>query len=366
MRPPTGGVRACEVDPDHLDRRGKSRRSRRAERTERDGDASAGRVRHGFSPIAHRDKLSTGRGTPVTRPTAPRQARQMDIRLASKHSPIVFSAPPARVNRRWRSALGVGLLSVVALASDMVSPAAGAMGAQQWVWPLVPTHEVVGAFDPPDEPWLPGHRGVDLAGHPGQAVHAAGTGQVTFAGQVAGLGVIVINHGALRTTYEPVHPTVAVGVAVTAGDVVGRLAAAGHCLPATCLHWGLLRGDTYLNPLLLVGGGPVRLLPLSGLALDPGTTLTGSSRAGSTSSIQATNLRSARWADSAKPQSSAGGTGQVSRPEPTTRRALRPSASSQASAADHWLWAGGLTLSLVGAGLSLRFPVRRVLARRVR
>jgi hypothetical protein len=291
----------------------------------------------------------------------------MDIRLASKHSPIVFRAQPARVrwlNRRLWFALGVGLLSIVALASEMVSPAAGAMGPQQWVWPLAPTHEVVGAFDPPDEPWLPGHRGVDLAGHPGQAVHAAGTGQVTFAGQVAGLGVIVINHGALRTTYEPVNPTVAVGVPVAAGDVVGRLATAGgHCLPATCLHWGLLRGDTYLNPLLLVGGGPVRLLPLSGLALDPGTTLTDSSRAGSTSSIQATSLRSARGADSTKPASSAGGTGQVSRPEPTTRRALRLPTRSQPSAADHWLWAGGLTLSLVGAGLSLRFPVRRVLAR---
>jgi hypothetical protein len=31
-----------------------------------------------------------------------------------------------------------------------------------------------------------------------------------------------------------------------------------------CLHWGLLRGATYLNPLTLVGAGPIRLLPASG------------------------------------------------------------------------------------------------------
>ena len=40
-----------------------------------------------------------------------------------------------------------------------------------------------------------------------------------------------------------------------------------HCLPAACLHWGLRAGDTYLDPLQLVGGPmPVRLLPLDSAA----------------------------------------------------------------------------------------------------
>ena len=38
-----------------------------------------------------------------------------------------------------------------------------------------------------------------------------------------------------------------------------------HCWPRTCLHWGWIRGDTYLDPLILVGAGPVRLMPLQGL-----------------------------------------------------------------------------------------------------
>lgn len=54
-----------------------------------------------------------------------------------------------------------------------------------------------------------------------------------------------------------------VGDRVAAGDVVGRLEVVGsHCFPAACLHWGWLHGETYLDPLRLVGGGPVRLLPL--------------------------------------------------------------------------------------------------------
>ena len=43
----------------------------------------------------------------------------------------------------------------------------------------------------------------------------------------------------------------------------GTLELAGsHCFPRACLHWGWLRGETYLDPLGLVGAGPVRLLPL--------------------------------------------------------------------------------------------------------
>lgn len=132
------------------------------------------------------------------------------------------------------------------------------------VWPLVPRPEVVAAFEPPSAPWGPGHRGVDLLGHPGETVHAAAAGTVVFAAPLAGRGVVVVDHGSVRTTYEPVQATVHVGDKVGAGQPLGRLEMAmSHCFPRACLHWGLLRGDTYLDPLMLVGGGPVRLLPLT-------------------------------------------------------------------------------------------------------
>jgi murein DD-endopeptidase MepM/ murein hydrolase activator NlpD len=132
------------------------------------------------------------------------------------------------------------------------------------VWPLDPRPEVVAGFDPPTTAYGAGHRGVDLAGTTGQPVRAALDGVVTYAGLLAGRGVVVVSHGVTRTTYEPVDATVRVGDRVRAGQVIGRLAWTGsHCRPAACLHWGLLRGDTYLDPLSLVGAGPVRLLPLA-------------------------------------------------------------------------------------------------------
>ena len=133
------------------------------------------------------------------------------------------------------------------------------------VWPLTPRPAVVHGFDPPTSQWGAGHRGVDLAGSPGQVVRAASGGTITFAGILAGKGVVVVSHGATRTTYEPVDASVSVGQTVGSGQPIGTLSLAfSHCFPRACLHWGLLRGETYLNPLALVGAGPVRLLPPDG------------------------------------------------------------------------------------------------------
>ena len=94
-------------------------------------------------------------------------------------------------------------------------------------------------------------------------VRSALAGTVTFAGVLAGRGVVVVDHGDVRTTYEPVTNSVSVGDAIARGGVIGRLDLAGsHCFPEACLHWGLIRGSTYLDPLSLVGGGPIRLLPM--------------------------------------------------------------------------------------------------------
>ena len=125
---------------------------------------------------------------------------------------------------------------------------------------------IVRSFDPPDEPWLAGHRGIDLLASPGSPVVAVLAGRVSFAGRIAGRGVVVVSHGDTRTTYEPVAASVTSGESVGAGAVLGRLELLGsHCLPRACLHWGLLRGETYLDPLTLVGRGPVRLVPWTGL-----------------------------------------------------------------------------------------------------
>ncbi len=110
-------------------------------------------------------------------------------------------------------------------------------------WPLRPEPEVVARFDLPDSPYGAGHRGVDLAGSVGQVVRSALPGRVTYAGSIAGRGVVVVDHGATRTTYEPVAASVPLGTSIARGDPIGTLELGGsHCFPRTCLHWGWISG----------------------------------------------------------------------------------------------------------------------------
>ncbi len=109
---------------------------------------------------------------------------------------------------------------------------------------------VLSEFAPPPQDWESGHRGTDLAARIGQSVHASAAGRVSFAGQVGGTPTVVIAHGRLRTTYQPVTPSVRVGQRLRAGQRIGRLASGSHCA-RSCLHWGLKEGGRYLDPTLL-------------------------------------------------------------------------------------------------------------------
>ncbi|MGV9798542.1 M23 family metallopeptidase [Mycobacterium sp. NPDC003449] len=137
-------------------------------------------------------------------------------------------------------------------------------------WPVSPRPAVTRTFDAPAPNWKRGHRGVDLAGTSGQAVHAAGPGTVVFAGTLAGRPVVSVAHpGGLRTSYEPVAPAVRVGQVVGAGQPLGLLVE-GHagCPVPACLHWGAMWGPAsradYVDPLGLLAETPIRLKPLTG------------------------------------------------------------------------------------------------------
>jgi len=137
--------------------------------------------------------------------------------------------------------------------------------ASSWVAPLAGPLVLDRGFDPPATAYGTGHRGVDLRGTTGQSVLTAGAGRVSYAGLLAGRGVVTVVHaGGLRTTYEPLTATVRVGQLVGVGQPIGTLGG-GHCRDGgPCLHWGLLRGATYLDPMSLLGVTGVRLLPLDG------------------------------------------------------------------------------------------------------
>ncbi|MGJ6981149.1 peptidoglycan DD-metalloendopeptidase family protein [Aestuariimicrobium soli] len=127
---------------------------------------------------------------------------------------------------------------------------------------------VTRAFDPPDQRWGAGHRGVDLAAGPGTVVRAAADGVVTFSGTIAGRGVVAVTHvpaSRLRTTYEPLVPSVRAGQRVKRGQELGRIADTVDRHDG--LHWGLIEGETYLDPLawsqdrVRASADEVRLLP---------------------------------------------------------------------------------------------------------
>ncbi|MFE9745666.1 peptidoglycan DD-metalloendopeptidase family protein [Saccharothrix saharensis] len=160
------------------------------------------------------------------------------------------------------------VLALTATATLPVAPLAQASRPPRFAWPLAPPHRVVRPFEPPATEYAAGHRGVDLAAPPGSPVLAAADAVVVHAGPVADRAVVSLLHpGGLRTTYEPVHPTVHRGQRVRRGTPIGTLHP-GHegCPTEACLHWGALRptpprSRTYLDPLHLLANGRVRLLP---------------------------------------------------------------------------------------------------------
>jgi murein DD-endopeptidase MepM/ murein hydrolase activator NlpD len=166
-------------------------------------------------------------------------------------------------------AAAVVLLAVLCLnpgTAAATGPTAAPSPAERFEWPLAPPHPVLRPFQPPSTPYGPGHRGVDLGGQAGEPVLAAGSGLVLYAGPLADRSLVSIEHASgLRTTYEPVRPTVRVGQQVRRGQVIGVLLGGHPGCPATapmvCLHWGVHRHAVYLDPLRLLDLGHVRLLP---------------------------------------------------------------------------------------------------------
>ena len=153
-------------------------------------------------------------------------------------------------------------------ATDTSVPAIGR------TWPVGTRPAVLRGWEPPATVYGRGHRGVDLAAPAGTPVRAVAAGRVSFASRVAGKGVVSVELTGtdLRTTYEPVTASVEKGAEVKAGEVIATVAATGSHCTTTCVHWGLRRGETYLDPLSLLPPwllhkGPSRLLPVLGVPL---------------------------------------------------------------------------------------------------
>lgn len=177
-----------------------------------------------------------------------------------------------RRRARWAAA---GILAV-AVAAGLPSPAAAATEVRErfpppsdpgsialerdWAWPVPQPFRLDRPFVAPAHEYGPGHRGVDLAPLGDDVVRAPAAGVVAFSGQVAGRGILTIDHGGgLVSTLEPVRSDLAAGAPIARDAPVAQLASGGHT-PQGVLHFGVRLNGEYVNPLILLGGVPRAVL----------------------------------------------------------------------------------------------------------
>lgn len=130
-----------------------------------------------------------------------------------------------------------------------------ATGAEQvWLWPVDGEHSIRLNYQAPVTEYSRGHRGIDLPVDIGQEVRAPAAGIVTYAGNLAGRGVLTLTVGDYLVSFEPITPLVSEGDVVLRGAVVGSVGSGSHC--DECLHVGVRRKGLYLSPVKLLESLP--------------------------------------------------------------------------------------------------------------
>jgi len=144
------------------------------------------------------------------------------------------------------AAITIGLATAGSILAARV-PAEAATTAP-YIRPVV--GPIVRHFERPPTPYAAGHRGIDLAVPFGTIVLAANNGTVAFAGQVGGLLFVSIDHAdGLRTTYSYLSAVlVKKGQIVARGQAVARSGAGDPGGKQPVLHFGVKRGEEYLDP----------------------------------------------------------------------------------------------------------------------
>ncbi|WIA98890.1 murein hydrolase activator EnvC [Curtobacterium sp. MCBA15_012] len=166
--------------------------------------------------------------------------------------PVAVSVPtPDPVPTPVSVSVSVSLLvpaSVPEPAAGRVVGDAGTRSEAPWVWPTG-GRVVERGWEAPADEYAAGHRGIDVDAAVGTQTVAVADGVVSFAGQVAGRGVVSIDHGdGLVSTLDSVAPLVAGGEVVRRGDPIGTVAV-GHCsAEASCVHLGARVDGRYIDP----------------------------------------------------------------------------------------------------------------------
>lgn len=164
---------------------------------------------------------------------------------------VILSAVPASARIEGSAFAGPAVHPVAnAAGRATIGPA---WGTYRW-----PVHgEVIRPFQESAGPYGAGHRGIDIAAPFGTPIRAPADGTVSFAGTVAGALFISIDHaGGIRTSYSWVSSIgVRKGQSVRAGTVIGATGQGHPGSDRTHLHFSARLDGTYIDPMLLLGGG---------------------------------------------------------------------------------------------------------------
>lgn len=252
LRPHQGGVRVVSAQTAHCSPNVTTKRQRRLTKVSPPQDAFTAKLPT-FSPRQRPRSVFRSHACSMTTFFALQRLRLLAAAL------LTLAASP-----------GTAAPDTAPLASSHLGAPVPLPASLAWGWPLAGVPAVVHGFDPPAQPWLSGHRGVDLAAPQGVDVLAPVAGVVTFSGVVVNREVLTIAvSDGLRLSLEPVTSPLKAGDSIARGQIVGVVEGPTHCDHAgsgvtSCLHWGVRRGEEYLDPLqFILDLRPSVLLPLN-------------------------------------------------------------------------------------------------------
>ncbi|EFA23128.1 peptidase, M23 family [Bifidobacterium gallicum DSM 20093 = LMG 11596] len=182
-----------------------------------------------------------------------------------------------RMQERWRKQWAdmqgrlyitccIGMLALLSMmASSSWVPLASATQqstCQATLLAPVANARIIAAFDGPAQPWLAGHRGVDMEAKTGDQLRAPLDAVVSFVGSVAGKSVVSLRGEVGTLTFEPAATQLSVGASVQQGEVFAHVEGhSDHC-DDHCVHWGVKVGNRqYRDPEALLTAQRIVLKP---------------------------------------------------------------------------------------------------------
>lgn len=168
---------------------------------------------------------------------------------------VLYGVPHALADSGCATAFGLAGSSARAGHHTKVTAGVSADGLCRaaLMWPVAEPVSVTSPFDEPAQPWLQGHRGIDVRASSGEQLLAPGDGVISFAGLVAGKQVVSIRCRKLTLTFEPAITDLGVGAQVKRGATFATVGEKSDHCDGSCVHWGVRRDkSSYLDPQHLV------------------------------------------------------------------------------------------------------------------